>query len=87
MASPEITCQTIKRAKTKNYKHSSSNVNMPNFRKTRDTLLHVHSDNVIDDEEFVLLFDLNTSKTPDIEYWKYHAFDLNSYDDDVVAQF
>ena len=87
MASPEITCQTIKRAKTKNCKHSSSNVNMPNFRKTRETLLHVHSDNVIDDEEFVLLFDLNTSKNPDIEYWKYHTFDLNSYDHDVVAQF
>ena len=87
MASPEITCQTIKHPKTKNCKHSSSNVNMPNFRKTRETLLHVHSDNVIDDEEFVLLFDLNTSKNPDIEYWKYHTFDLNSYDHDVVAQF
>ena len=47
----------------------------------------MHSDDVIDDEEFVLLFDLQTSKNPDIEYWKYHTFDLNSYDDDVVAQF
>ena len=78
----------MKRAKTKNFKHSSSNVNMRNFRETKETLLHAHSDNVIDDEEFVLLFDLNTSKNPDIEYWKYHTFDLNSYgDDDVVAQF
>ena len=47
----------------------------------------MHSDDVIDDEEFVLLFDLQTSKNPDIEYWKYHTFDLNSYDDDAVAQF
>ena len=54
---------------------------MPNFRETRETLLHAHSDNVIDDEEFVLLFDLNNSKNPDIEYQKY-TFDLNSYDDD-----
>ena len=78
----------MKRAKTKNCKHSSSNVNKPNFRKTWEALLHAHSDNVIDDEEFVLLFDLNTSKNPDIEYWKYHTFDLNSYgDDDAVAQF
>ena len=56
-APPEITLQTMKRAKIKNCKHSSSNLNMPNFRETRETLLHAHSDNVIDDEEFVLLFD------------------------------
>ena len=61
---------------------------MPNFSETRETLSRVHSDNVTDFEEFVLLFDLNTSKNPDIEYWKYHTFELNSYgDDDVVAQF
>ena len=55
--SPEITLQAMKCVKTKNCNHSSSNVNMPNFRETRETLLHAHSDNVIDDEEFVLLFD------------------------------
>ena len=68
---------------------------MLDYRETRETLLDAHSDNVTDDEEFVLLFDLNTSKKPDIKYWKYHSFDLNSYgdddddddDDDVVAQF
>ena len=49
----------MKRAKTKNCKHSSSNVNMPNFPETRETLLHAHSDKVIDDEEFVLLFDFD----------------------------
>ena len=58
---------------------------MPNFSETRETLSHVWR---IDFEEFALLFDLNTSKNPDIEYWKYHTFELNSYgDDDVVAQF
>ena len=79
----------MKRAKTKNCKYSSSNVNiLPNFCETRETLLHVHSDSVIDDEEFVLLFDLSTSNNPDIEYWKYHTFDLTFYgDDDVVVQF
>ena len=55
-------------------------------------MLDANSDNVTDDEEYVLLFDLNTSKKPDIKYWKYHSFDLNSYgddddDDDVLAQF
>ena len=57
---------------------------MPNFRETRETLLHAHSDNVIDDKEFVLPSDLNTSKNPDIEYSEYHTFDLNSYGDDDV---
>ena len=74
----------MKRAKIKNCKHSSSNLNMPNFRETRETLLHAHSDNVIDDEEFVLLFDVNTSKNPDIEYSKYQTFYFNSYGDDYV---
>ena len=29
---------------------------------------------------------MNTSKKADIEYWKYHAFGLNSYSDNVRAQ-
>ena len=57
---------------------------MCNFRETRETLLHAHFDSVIDDEEFVFLFHLNNSKIPDIKYWKYHTFDLNSYGDDAV---
>ena len=55
-APPEITLQTMKRAKIKNCKHTSSNLNIPNFRETKETL-HALSDNVIDDEEFVLLFE------------------------------
>ena len=46
----------MKRAKIKNCKHTSSNLNIPNFRETKETL-HALSDNVIDDEEFVLLFE------------------------------
>ena len=60
---------------------------MSNFRETRETLLHAHFVSVIDDEEFVFLFHLNNSKIPDIKYWKYHTFDLNSYGDDAVWQF
>ena len=44
----------------------------------KQALLHAHSDSVIDDEEFVLLFGLNTSMNPDIEHWKYTS-DLNSF--------
>ena len=60
---------------------------MSNFRETRETLLYSHFNNVIDEEEFLFLFYLNSSKIPDIKYWKYHTFDLNSYGDDVVSQF
>ena len=61
---------------------------MPKFREAREALLHAYSDNLIVDEEFCLLFDLNTSKNPDIEYWNYPPFDLNTYsDDDVLTQF
>ena len=35
-----ITLQTMKRFKSKDCKHSCSNVNMPNFREARETLLH-----------------------------------------------
>ena len=75
----------MKRAKTNNCKHSSSNVTCLTFVK-RETL-HAHFNNVIYDEEFVFLFYLNSSKIPDIKYWKYHTFDLNSCGDDVVSQF
>ena len=58
---------------------------MPNFRQTRKTLLPAPFDNLIDVEEFVLLFCLNTSKNLDIEYWKYHIVDINSNGDDDVG--
>ena len=60
---------------------------MSNFRGTRETLLHAHFNNVIDDEEFAFLFYLNSSKIPDINYWKYHTFDVNVNGDDLVSQF
>ena len=37
---------------------------------------------LIDDEEFVLLYDLNTSGNPDIPYWNYDKFDLDLTSDD-----
>ena len=56
---------------------------MPKWRTARDHLLYVHSESSIDDEEFILLFDLHTAKSPDLPYWKYHEFDLDklSYDE------
>ena len=50
---------------------------MPKWRTVRDHLLYAHSESLIDDEEFILLFDLYTAKSPDLPYWKYDEFDLD----------
>ena len=44
-------------------------------------MLHAHADNLLDDEDFLLLSYLNTSKNPDFEYWNYDPFDLRSMPD------
>lgn len=45
-------------------------------------------DNLINDEEFLLLCDLNTSKKLDLEYWLYPKFDLEAIsDDNVISKF
>ena len=51
---------------------------MGSFRDTRNVLLESYSENIIDDTEFSLLFDLNTSHNPDFPYWNYGQFDLES---------
>ena len=38
------------------------------FRKTRKCLLTGYAENLIDEEEFILLYDINTSKNPDFPY-------------------
>ncbi|CAH3024094.1 unnamed protein product, partial [Porites evermanni] len=43
---------------------------------------------IINDEEFVLLYDINTAKSPDFPYWNYEAFELdNMSDDECQAEF
>ena len=54
---------------------------MPLFKENRDSLLLAHSEDLIDDEEFALLYDLSTSKKPDHPYWKYEPFNLESLSD------
>ena len=49
---------------------------MPTFREAREALLYAFSDNLITDEEFVLLYDVNKSKNRDFEYWNYEKFNL-----------
>jgi len=47
------------------------------FRDIRQALVQSHANNIIDDEEFVLLYDLNTSNNLDYPYWNYQPFDLD----------
>ena len=41
---------------------------MTNLRNIRECLLLSYAFNLIDDEEFVILYDLNSSKNPDFLY-------------------
>ena len=45
-------------------------------------LLLAHSENLINDEDLVLLYDLNTSRNIDLPYWSYKEFDLDTLSDD-----
>ena len=51
------------------------------FRETRNAILLAHSADKIPDEEFVLLYDLHTSKNLDYTYWSYDEFDLENWTD------
>ena len=66
----------------KSKQHRSEACNMPSFRETRIALLHAHSLNYINDEEFLMLYESNTSRNPDLPYWSYETFDLDNLSDD-----
>ena len=55
---------------------------MPRLRDVRNCLLLSHALNLINEEEFLLLYDINSSKNPDLPYWQYSNFDLESMNDD-----
>ena len=61
---------------------------MPELREVREALLLTHYENVIDDEEFLLLYDINKSENPDFPYWRYRRFELDCLnEDECVASF
>ena len=58
------------------------------FREAREHLLYAFSESLINDEDFALLYDLNTSKNQDFHYWEYDSFDLGAIsEDDAYAEF
>ena len=42
-------------------------------------LLFAHNDNVINEEEFLLLYDLNKSSNLELRYWSYDQFELDLF--------
>ena len=48
------------------------------FRDVRNFLFISHADGIIDDEEFIVLYDLYSSRDPDFPYDHYTAFDLDA---------
>ena len=59
-----------------------------NIREAREALLFTYQDGSIDDTEFALLYDLNSSGNLKFPCWKYGRFDLDSMtDDECKAEF
>lgn len=55
---------------------------MATFRQARNALLLAHDAELIDAEEFILLYDLNRSKNLDFPYQNYDPFNLDDLSDD-----
>ena len=51
------------------------------FKNVRNLLLINHNDGFIDDDEFVVLYDLSASKNLDFPYDSYAQFDLEEFDE------
>lgn len=56
---------------------------MCKFREIRQRFLYVYcDDSLINDKEFILLYDLTTSKNLDLQNRPYFKFDLKAVSDD-----
>ena len=55
---------------------------MPSLKEVRNILLISHFQGVINDEEFLLLYDLNRSTNLDLPYEYYDSFDFDLLEND-----
>jgi len=55
---------------------------MPSLREIRNLLLFAHNNNLINEGEFLLLYDLDKSRNLRLSYWSYYQFDLDLLTDD-----
>ena len=54
---------------------------MTSFKDARNLLLESYNDGIIDDDEFILLYEGNFSKNPEFPHEDYERFDLNAMDE------
>lgn len=55
---------------------------MASLRQIREVLLLSHAIEVIDEDEFLLLYEVAKSKNPGYPHWNYDSFDQDSMTDD-----
>ena len=55
---------------------------MANLHRVREMILLGYADDVLEEEEFVLLYDANRPVNADFRYSSYEQFDLEDYNDD-----
>ena len=61
---------------------------MDSFREARLLLLNALSENIVNDEEFLLLEDINTSKNKELSYHNYDYFELDKpSNDECLVEF
>ena len=58
-------------------KLSKAQSNIPNLQSVRDHLLFSFEENLLNGEEFIHLYDINTSKNPNVPRWRCDPFDLD----------
>ena len=61
---------------------------MANMLERRNLVVEVYGGGLLNNEEFVLLYDLNSSSNLNIPYWQYPNFDLdNMQNDECISEF
>ena len=48
------------------------------FTKVRDALIYALADDILDEEEFVLLYDAYNSANPSYPYWEYRMISVST---------
>ena len=58
-------------------------INMANLHRVRDTLASAYFCDILDDEEFMLLYDINAPSNPDFQYENDgYRFEIDNFNDD-----
>ena len=61
---------------------SGEKINMVGLRQVRYCLMTSDSLSIINIKEFILLYQLNSSKNTDFSFWCHENFDLDKFNDD-----